>query len=233
MTPSSKKAKPPARRGKGALIWDLPTRLFHWLLAVLILAAFLSDDNRDLHERIGILILILIVFRLIWGVIGGRYARFASFVRGPKAVLAHLEDMRQPNPPQHIGHNAAGGWMVIVLLLLVLTQAGLGLFSHDLISYNGPLSGLISDSLSARLTTVHRILSNVILAAVALHIGAVAVYVLWKKQNLLRPMLTGRRADLTEADLPPLRARAPSLFWALGALMVAVAAVVGLLSLAR
>ncbi len=233
MTPPSQNAKSPAERGKGALIWDLPTRLFHWLLALLILAAFLSSDNRDLHERIGILILILIVFRLIWGVIGGRYARFVSFVRGPKAVLAHVADMRQPNPPQHIGHNAAGGWMVIALLALVLTQAGLGLFSHDLILYNGPLSGLISDSLSARLTTVHKILSNVILAAVALHVGAVAVYFLWKKQNLLRPMLTGRRADLTEADLPPLRVRAPPLFWAFGALMVAIVAIGGLLSLGR
>ncbi len=221
------------KQRKGALIWDLPTRLFHWLLALLILAAFLSDDDRDLHERIGTMILVLIVFRLIWGVIGGRYARFVSFVRGPKAVLAHLDEMRQPNPPQHIGHNAAGGWMVIVLLLLVLTQATLGLFSHDLIAYNGPLSGLISESLSARLTTLHEILSNVILAAIALHVGAVAVYFLWKKQNLLLPMLTGRRADLTEADLPPLRARAPSLLWALGALIVAIVAIGGLLSLGQ
>jgi cytochrome b len=215
---------------KGALIWDLPTRLFHWLLALLILAAFLSEDNRDVHQRVGTAILVLIVFRLIWGVIGGRYARFTSFLRGPKAVLAHIDEMRQPNPPQHIGHNAAGGWMVIVLLLLVLTQAMLGLFSHDLIMYSAPLAGLISDDLSARLTTVHKILSNVILAAVALHIGAVAVYFLWKKQNLVRPMLTGRRNDLTERDLPPLRQRAPSLLWAVGALIVAIAAVAVLLS---
>jgi cytochrome b len=226
-------AKPRAENGKGSLIWDLPTRLFHWLLALLVLAAFLSEDNRYLHERIGIVILVLIIFRLIWGVIGGHYARFGSFVRGPTAVLAHVEEMRQPNPPQHIGHNAAGGWMVIALLVLMLTQAGLGLFSRDLITYNGPLSGLISSGLSAQLTTVHKILSNVVLAAVALHIGAIAVYFLWKKQNLLRPMLTGRRADLTEADLPPLRIRAPSLFWAFGALMVASAAITLLLALGR
>ncbi|MFY8106780.1 MAG: cytochrome b/b6 domain-containing protein [Elstera sp.] len=226
-------ASEPVQQRKGALIWDLPTRLFHWLLALLILAAFLSDDNRELHERIGTLILVLIVFRLIWGVVGGRYARFRSFLRGPRAVLAHVEEMRQPNPPQHIGHNAAGGWMVILLLLLVLVQAGLGLFSNDLITYSGPLSGLISDGLSERLTSAHKLLSNVILAAIALHVGAVAVYFLWKKQNLVWPMLTGRRADLNEADLPPLRARAPSLFRALAAVIVAIAVVGGLLSLGR
>lgn len=215
---------------KGALIWDLPTRLFHWGLALLILAAFLSEDNRDIHQRVGIAILVLIVFRLIWGFIGGRYARFASFLRGPKAVLAHLDEMRQPNPPQHIGHNAAGGWMVIVLLLLLLTQASLGLFTNDLITYVGPLGGLISEGLSEKLTSVHRILSKVILAAVVLHISAVAVYFLWKKQNLVRPMLTGRRADLNERDLPPLRQRAPSLLWAVGALVLAVATVGFILS---
>ncbi|MCK6441837.1 cytochrome b/b6 domain-containing protein [Elstera cyanobacteriorum] len=220
-------------RKLGALVWDLPTRLFHWLLALLILAAFLSDDNRDIHQRIGIAILALVLFRLIWGVIGGRYARFTSFLRGPKAVLEHLDEMRQPNPPQHVGHNAAGGWMVAVLLVLILAQAGTGLFTNDLITYVGPLGELVAESTSEKITTIHKIMSNLILAAVVLHIGAVLVYFVWKKQNLVRPMLTGRRADLRDADLPPLPDRAPPLWRAGIAAAVAIAVVVGILSLGR
>lgn len=222
-----------AVRKLGALVWDLPTRLFHWLLALLILAAFLSDENRDLHQRIGITILALVLFRLIWGVIGGRYARFTNFLRGPKAVIEHLHEMRQPNPPQHVGHNAAGGWMVAVLLVLVLAQAGTGLFTNDLITYVGPLGGLVAESTSEKITTLHKIMSNLILAAVALHVGAVAVYLIWKKQNLVRPMLTGRRADLGDAGLPPLADRAPPLWRAAIAVAVAIAAVAGILSLGR
>lgn len=220
-------------RKSGALVWDLPTRLFHWLLALLILAAFLSDDNRDIHQRVGIAIFALVLFRLIWGVVGGRYARFTSFIRGPKAVLEHLDEMRQPNPPQHLGHNAAGGWMVVVLLVLVLAQAGTGLFTNDLITYIGPLGALVSDSTSEKITTIHKIMSNLILAAVVLHVAAVVVYFVWKKQNLVRPMLTGRRADLREADLPPLLDRAPPLWRAGIALALAIAVVAGILSLGR
>lgn len=218
---------------QGALVWDLPTRLFHWTLALLILGAFLSDDDRDLHERIGIALLALVVFRLIWGVVGGRYARFATFIRGPKAVLEHLGELRQPNPPPHVGHNAPGGWMVVVLLLLVLAQAVTGLFTNDLITYVGPLGELVPESLSERLTSLHKIMSNVILAAVGLHIVAVAVYFLWKKQNLVRPMLTGRRDDLADASLPPLADRAPPLWRALTVVAVAVVVVGGILSLGR
>ncbi len=218
---------------RGALVWDLPTRLFHWALVLLILAAFLSEDNREVHERVGIALLALVLFRVIWGLIGGRYARFTSFLRGPKAVLEHLHDLRYPNSPPHVGHNAAGGWMVALLLALVLGQAMSGLFTNDMILYVGPLADLIPESLSEQITSLHKIMSNVILAAVALHIAAVLVYFVWKKQNLVRPMLTGRNPQVSDASLPPLRDRAPPLWRALLALALAGAAVAGLLALGR
>lgn len=218
---------------RGALVWDLPTRLFHWALALLILAAFLTEDDRETHERVGLALLTLVLFRVIWGVIGGRYARFTSFLRGPKAVLAHLQELRQPNPPPHVGHNAAGGWMVALLLLLILGQAVSGLFTNDMILYLGPLAELIPESLSERITSLHKIMSNVILAAVGLHIAAVLVYFVWKKQNLIRPMLTGRHPQVRDDSLPPLRERAPPLWRALVAVGLAGAAVAGLLALGR
>lgn len=203
---------------KPPLVWDLPTRLFHWLLVILIIMAWVTADlmhDLERHALVGQAILALILFRILWGFVGGRHARFSDFIRSPMAAISHLKDLRRPGQPHEAGHNAAGGWMVLVLLGIVGFQAGSGLFVSDGILFDGPLYGLVSSSTAETLRRLHNWNFTLIQIAVALHILAVLVYLLLKRQNLIRPMLTGRKPWLREADLTPPQDRAPALWRAL------------------
>ncbi|ANQ85497.1 hydrogenase cytochrome b-type subunit [Azoarcus olearius] len=185
-------------------IWDLPTRLFHWLLAFAILAAYVTGQIGGnyivWHGRIGLFIVGLVAFRLVWGFIGAPTARFASFVRGFGAIRAYLAGSWHG-----IGHNPLGALSVLALLGLVGAQAVSGLFANDDISFQGPLAGLVSEAASARLTGLHELLQNVLLGVVGLHLAAIVFYVRIKRDNLVRPMLTGWK------ELGPgLEAQAPS-----------------------
>ena len=172
-------------------IWDLPIRLFHWLLAASIPAAIATGMMGgawiDWHGRIGLFILGLISFRVVWGFVGPRNARFASFVRGPRAVMAYLR-----GEWRGVGHNPLGAWSVLALLALTAAQVGTGLFANDDIAFQGPLADLAGQDWSNRLRGVHALLKNGLIAMVALHVAAIFFYVCVKRENLLRPMLTGR-----------------------------------------
>ncbi len=171
-------------------IWDLPTRLCHWLLALAVVSAFITGQIGgnliDWHGRIGIAIIGLLVFRIVWGFVGADTARFASFVRGPAAIKSYLRGEWRGH-----GHNPLGALSVLALLALVAAQAGTGLFANDDIAFQGPLAGLVSEALSNRLTQIHEILISLLIAMVGLHLLAIAYYTRVKGNKLLQPMLTG------------------------------------------
>lgn len=171
-------------------VWDLPTRLFHWALAVLVGFSFFSAKVggawTQWHFYSGFAILALITFRLLWGVAGSRYARFANFVRGPLAIAAHLRS-GQALP----GHSPLGALSVLAMLLCLLVQGSTGLFATDDIASEGPLAKLVSSSTSALLTRIHRWNEKVLLALTTLHLAAVFHYLLARRRNLIVPMLTG------------------------------------------
>ncbi|UCV04753.1 cytochrome b/b6 domain-containing protein [Dechloromonas denitrificans] len=171
-------------------LWDLPTRLFHWLLVLCVLAAVVSGQLGgnliDWHGRIGLLIVGLLVFRLVWGIVGSTYARFRQFVPTPARIKAYLRGEWQGE-----GHNPLGALAVFGLLGLLIAQVLSGLFSNDDIAFVGPLFDLVSKNLSNRLTGIHHLLSNLLIALVVLHVAAIAFYARVKKQSLVKPMITG------------------------------------------
>jgi cytochrome b len=176
-------------------IWDLPTRLFHWVLTLLvffsIVSAKIGGNWLDWHMRSGYCILTLVLFRIMWGFAGSHHARFANFVRRPGVVLAYVREMRSGSAASQAGHNPLGALSVVAVLLVLLLQASTGLFANDSIASEGPLAKLVSGSTSDRLTTVHKTNQYVIYMLIALHLGAVAYYYFAKRENLVLPMLTG------------------------------------------
>jgi cytochrome b len=176
-------------------VWDLPVRLFHWSIVVLVLAAWLSQefDRMNLHMWIGYTILTLVLFRVVWGIIGSDTARFRRFLRGPVAAFRHLAHIRRREPDLEIGHNAAGGWMVLVMLALLGVQAGTGLFSNDDANTEGPLMHLVGKGRSDWLSHIHSLNFTFIEIVIVLHVLAIGTYAVLKRQNLVRPMLTGTK----------------------------------------
>lgn len=187
-------------------VWDWPTRLFHWLLVVLIAAAWWTGEAEDLvwHYRIGLAVLMLVLFRLIWGVIGGSTARFARFVKGPRAIAAYL---RGTSPPA-VGHNPLGALSVLALLGLVSLVVALGLFATDDDGLDpGPLSHLVSYEAAEQAQELHETAFDLLLVMVAIHVAAILYYWLFKRDNLVGPMLTGSRKGPEGAE--PLRPAPP------------------------
>ncbi|RZI41812.1 cytochrome B [Herbaspirillum sp. HC18] len=177
---------------KKVRVWDLPTRLFHWALAALIVVAVITEsiggNAMEWHFRAGYAALALIAFRIVWGLVGTRYARFSGFIYGPSAILDYIRTGKN----HLLGHNPLGSLSVFSLLAVVLAQAATGLFSNDDIANDGPLVKFISKDLSDRITWFHKEVSGTaIYVLVGLHLLAVAFYLFWKKQNLVRPMITG------------------------------------------
>lgn len=171
-------------------LWDLPTRLFHWLLVMLIAAAVASGKAGgaaiDWHGRIGLAILGLIAFRLAWGVVGSSHARFASFFPTPGSLAAYLRGRWTG-----VGHNPLGALSVFGLLALVSVQVGTGLFGNDDIAFTGPLFALVSKELSDTLTGIHSFVINLLITLIGLHLAAIMFYTRVKKEQLIKPMLTG------------------------------------------
>jgi cytochrome b len=179
--------------GAKVRIWDLPTRLFHWAIVLLVPALWATHqfDQMDLHILLGEAMLGLILFRLIWGVIGGSTARFGNFVRGPVSVVRYLRGKAEGG----FGHNPLGGWSVLAMLVLLAVQAGLGLFASDEDNlYSGPLSRHVTEETSHILRDRHETLFYILLAFIALHVAAILYYRLVKRDDLVTPMVTGRRA---------------------------------------
>lgn len=205
-------------------VWDLPVRLFHWTLVPLLLAMWWTGEEGELetHARIGTVVLGLLVFRILWGLVGSETARFASFLKGPGAIRAYLAGSR----PHHLGHNPLGGWSVAAILLLLLAQTVLGLFAQDIDGmFSGPLNHLVSYETGELARTWHHRLFNLVLALGALHILAITWYLLGRSEDLLLPMITGRKA-VPEAVREPARASPLALVVAV-ALAVALAWWVG------
>jgi cytochrome b len=202
----------PVRRVK---VWDGWIRLFHWSIVVLIAVSFVSmrTGNVQVHYLSGYTVLTLLLFRIAWGVLGSDTARFTRFLRSPLAALRHLGGFRLREPDTEIGHNAAGGWMVLVLLGLLLVQATTGLFANHEPGFDydahGPLALKVSDALSARLTGIHHFNFNLILAAIGLHVVAVLAYRVVKGHDLIGPMVTGFKS--LPARLAPPRMGSPIL----------------------
>jgi len=195
-------------------VWDLPTRLFHWTLAALVVFSFttakLGGNWMDWHMRSGYAVLTLVLFRILWGFAGSRYATFSTFVRGPRTVLAYLGGQ-----VKHVaGHNPLGALSVLALLAVMGVQAITGLFANDDIATEGPLAKLVSGATSTLLTTIHNRGEYVIYALVGLHVAAVVFYTVVKREPLLSAMVRGdRRLDAPPAqDDAALRLRGLLLF---------------------
>jgi cytochrome b len=214
-------------------VWDLPVRLFHWTLVILLATSYLTGsaggDWMKLHFWSGYAILTLLLFRIAWGFVGSTTARFSDFVRGPSAALRHLAELAGADRPREAGHNPLGGAMVVVLIFGVLAQAVAGLFSADtdMGTVNGPLTRLVSDKFIDKATAFHEFWINVLLVLVALHVVAALVYLVWKRQNLIGAMVHGHKPV---DDVVPPGSAAPTLHFASGrlaiSLLIACAAVV-------
>ena len=178
---------------RAILVWDFPTRLFHWLMVLLIAVAYVTYllGWMNWHATAGDAALTLVVFRLLWGFLGSDTSRFSRFVAAPRAAITHLQHLFRREPDRQVGHNAAGGWMVLLLLALVLGEALSGVYVQNDVANQGPLTEVTPARIANAITVAHRILWDALLAAVALHILAIAVYATAKRQDLLRPMITG------------------------------------------
>jgi len=209
-----------------ARVWDLPTRLFHWLLVVLIALQYATAEFRLLdmewHFRFGYATLALIVFRVLWGIVGSQTSRFTMFVRSPSIVFRHTVSLLSNKAATSVGHNPLGGWSVLVLLASVLLQTISGLFASDGIDTQGPLSDRLTTATVKTWTRIHEWNQDVLLVLIALHVLAIALYYLLRNENLLGPMFTGR----TLVDSEPLRFA--GMLRALVVLTVAIAAVAAL-----
>ena len=168
-------------------VWDLPVRLFHWSLFPLLLTAWISAEEgyMEVHEWCGYTAIVLVGFRILWGFAGSTHARFSRFLRGPGAVMRYCREGNW----QGEGHNPVGGWSVVVMLVLLLSQGISGLFNEDDIAFSGPLAHLAGD-LADSVHEWHEWNFNLLLAMVGLHIAAVLLY-LRKGKNLIRLMITG------------------------------------------
>jgi cytochrome b len=206
------------------LVWDAPTRLFHWLIVALVAIAYVTQKLNwmDWHAISGDCVLVLLLFRLAWGAYGGETARFVSFLASPRATFAYLAHASRREPDLQIGHNPAGGWMVMALLGLLLGETLTGLYALNDIAQVGPLTAITPARLANTIDTLHSTLWEALLAAVTLHVLAIATYAAVKGHDLVTPMITGRKT-LPEGTAPPdmvSHARAAFLF--AGSVLVAV-----------
>ncbi len=178
-------------------IWDLPVRLFHWSLAVLLVISWataqIGGNTMIYHLWSGYAVLTLVLFRLLWGCWGSTHARFNDFVRGPRAAIRYARALLRGETPPYPGHNPLGGWMVILLLLVLSLQAGTGLFANDDIFTEGPLYPWVSKAGSDFLTRIHKLNFDILLILISLHVLAALFYLFGKHENLILPMLTGRK----------------------------------------
>lgn len=233
--------KTPIRAEKSVRAWDVPTRAFHWTLVLLIATAWLTfqysealgDHRLRWHRNTGYAILILVVWRLLWGAFGSSTSRFASFVRGPAAIARYLASLFAGPRRKYLGHNPAGALMVLALLALVSLQAGLGLFTveHNDITA-GPLYALLDEDGQKLSSRWHRIVFYwLLLPAIGLHVGANVLYALWKRDPLIKAMVTGRKPAAHYEDEDEARIVARPVLRALVLLALSAGLVLGALSL--
>ena len=190
--------------GRIVLVWDAPTRLFHWLAAALVAAAYATWRLNWMtwHAWAGEGLLALLLFRIAWGFLGGETARFSRFVVSPRVAVEHLKHALLREPDGQVGHNPAGGWMVLLLLALLFVEALTGIYINNDIVDVGPLTDLVPARIADAIDASHAAVWDVLLAAIVLHLAAIAFYAAAKGQNLLRPMVTGRKVLPAAAPEP-------------------------------
>ncbi len=178
-------------------VWDLPVRIFHWGLVAAVVAAFVTNklgvSYFKYHVWAGYAVIVLVAFRLLWGLVGTRHARFWNFLRGPSETLAYARDLLTGEDKHYPGHNPLGALMVLTLLGALAAQSILGLFGNDEIFNVGPLYGYVTKEFSLVLTSIHRQLFYWLAGAVALHVLAVLAHKIFKNENLVRAMITGHK----------------------------------------
>ncbi|MTI15519.1 cytochrome b/b6 domain-containing protein [Sansalvadorimonas verongulae] len=182
-------------------VWDLPTRLFHWLLVACFGGLWYTGEEgiMDIHVLLGYTVAGLLLFRVCWGFVGGRFSRFKALQLSPKVAINYL---RQGMKTDYPGHNPLGSWGVVLILAGLFFQVGTGLFSNDSILTEGPLAQFISGSLSDELTSLHSDSFDILLGIVGLHVAAVLFHTLIYKEDILPGMITGRRKVHTRYSQP-------------------------------
>ncbi len=209
----------PSRRLR---VWDLPTRLFHWALALAVIGQLVTGFGGwlDLHMRIGLLVLALLSFRLVWGFVGGRWSRFAAFIYSPASVIAYLKG--ESEPAHTFGHNPLGSLSVFALLTLLSLQVASGLFADDEVATTGPLARFVSNATTSLSTSWHAVWGKwIVIALVSLHVVAICYYVFARRERLVAPMLSGDKS--APQGLEPSRDDAYSRLGALGVFLVCAA----------
>jgi cytochrome b len=206
------------------LVWDVPARLFHWTLVLLVALAWVTGEAEGamftVHKLAGYGVVVLLVFRVIWGFAGSRHSRFSDFVRPWREVFAHIKGMLCLRPARTLGHNPLGGWMALLLLLVLAAQVGTGLFASD-DGLGGPLAGTVAAGTAHAIAELHEGLSGALLGLIGLHVVGVLVESLLTRDNLVRAIITGRKAVTPgEAEAGQSAAVAPG--W-LAALVLATA----------
>jgi len=214
-------------------VWDLPTRVFHWALLACVIGLVITGNvggtAMDWHFRFGYAVLALLLFRLLWGLFGGHWSRFANFLYSPATLLRYLRG--QSTPESGVGHNPLGALSVFAMLLLLLLQVGSGLISDDEIATSGPLTSLVSSQLVSLATWYHTSVGKpILILLVLLHIAAILFYAWRKRQNLVRPMLLGDK-EVAQA-VPASRDDARSRLLAVVLFLISVGLVWWLLQLA-
>jgi len=178
------------------VVWDAPTRLFHWVVALLVMTEYATWrlNWMVLHARAGETLLGLLFFRLLWGFLGSDTARFSTFITSPSAAVRYLGAVFRREPNNQVGHNPAGGWMVLLLLSLLFAETLSGLYVANDVADVGPLTELTPPLIANAITELHRFLWNALLVAIALHVTAIFSYAVVKGHNLVLPMLTGKQS---------------------------------------
>jgi cytochrome b len=223
MQPESPGASPNVSQDEDRLVWDWPLRLTHWLLVLCVAGSFATHyagiEWFRWHSRCGYAVFVLVGFRLAWGLVGPRHARFASFVRGPRAIIDYLRG--HGDARESVGHNPLGALAVLAMLGVLGFQAVTGLFANDEIANSGAWYGWIDQELSNRLTGLHQDSSDVLLVLFGLHFAAIGWYTLRRRQPLVRAMWTGRKPA---AAVPPGDAIERSGGWLAALIALAIAA---------
>ncbi|MBU1286488.1 MAG: cytochrome b/b6 domain-containing protein [Alphaproteobacteria bacterium] len=197
---------------KHVLVWDWTIRLFHWLILLGVATMWWTAEQgmMDWHRRVGLGLLGLLAYRLVWGLIGPRTARLYRLVPSPRSLMSYGRDLLARRHTPHAGHNPVGSLSVIAMLLALATQVTTGLFSVDVDGLeSGPLATKVSFETGRFLADIHETSFNVLLALIVLHVAAIAAYLIFFRDNLVRPMLTGRRSGSDFAPDVPADARAP------------------------
>lgn len=188
--------RPPQEDLHAVRVWDLPTRLFHWLLALTLVgsfsAAYVGGNAMTWHMRFGYVVFTLLLFRLLWGLVGGHWSRFSRFIYAPSTLWRYLRGAHRADEQLDVGHSPLGSLSVFALLLFLVAQVATGLVADDEIATTGPLNRFVSNALAGRATHWHGDVGQwVLVALVCLHVLAIAYYLRRKRRNLLRPMLLG------------------------------------------